>query len=87
MAELRKSQAQFMEEVHTPLQEKSNVKNGVDALAFTMAELAKTMDEMPKEEASVNIQIQPIPLKRLKEEMTPKATSYTQLGLKKEQPH
>ena len=41
---------------------------------------------MPKEDASVDIQIQPIPLKRLKEEMTPKATSYTQLRLEKEQP-
>ena len=51
-----------------------------------MAELAKTMAEMPKEEASVNIQIQPIPLKHLKEEMTPKVTSYTQLVLEKEQP-
>ena len=81
---LRKSPSQFMEEVHTPPQE-SNVKNGVDELAFAMAELAKTMAEMPKEEASVNIQIQPIPLKHLKEEMTPKAISYTQLVLKKEQ--
>ena len=36
-----------------------------------MTKLAKTVAEMPKEEASFNIQIQPIPLKRLKEEMTP----------------
>ena len=64
MAKIRKSQAQFMEEVHTPPQEESNVKNGVDELAFTMAELTKTMDENPKEEVGVNIQIQPIPLKR-----------------------
>ena len=86
MAELRKSQAQFMEEVHTPQKEESNVKHGVDGLASTMAKLAKTMAEIPKEEASVNIQIQPIPLKPLREEMTPKATPYTQLGLEKEQP-
>ena len=86
MAELRKSQAQFMEEVHTPPQEESNVKNGGDELAFVMVELAKTMAEMPKEEASFNIQIQPIPLKLLKREMTPKATSYTQHRLEKEQP-
>ena len=93
MVELRKSQAQFMEvytppqeELHRPPQEESNVKNGVDELAFIMAELAKTMAEMPKEEASANIQIQPIALKCLKEEMTPKATSYTQLVLEKEQP-
>ena len=75
-----------MEEVQTPPQEESNVKNGVDELAFTMAELIKTMVKMPKEEASVNIQIQPIPFKHLKEEMTLKATSYTQLGFEKEQP-
>ena len=83
MVKLRKSQAQFMEEVHTPPQDESNVKNVGDELAFAMAELAKTITEMPKEEASVYIQIQPIPLKRLKEEMTPKTTSYTQLGLEK----
>ena len=77
MAELRKSQAQFMEEVHTPQKEESNVKNRVDDLAFAMIELAKTMAEMPKEEVTFNIQIQPIPLKRLKEEMTQKVTSYT----------
>ena len=58
----------------------------MDELVFTIAELAKTMAQIPKEEASVNIQIQPIPLKRLKEEMTPKATTYTQLGLEKKQP-
>ena len=85
IVELRKSQAPFMEEVHTPPQEESNVKNGVDELAFVMVELTKTMAEMPMEEASVNIQIQHIPLKRLKEEITPKATSYTQLGFQKEQ--
>ena len=51
-----------------------------------MAELVKTMVEMPKEEASDNIQIQPIPLKCLKEEMTPKFTSYTQIELEKKQP-
>ena len=85
MAELRKSQAQFMEEVHTPSQEESSIKNGVDELTFTMAKLDKTMDEISREEASVNIQIQHIPLKCLEEDMTPKATSYTQLGLEKEQ--
>ena len=66
-----------MEEMHTPPQEESSVKNGVDELAFAMDELAKTMAKMPKEEASVNIPIQHIPLKHLKEDMTPKATSYT----------
>ena len=33
-----------------------------------------------------NVQIQPAPFQSLKEEMTPKATSYTQLGFEKEQP-
>ena len=86
MVELRKYQAQFMEEVHTPPQEESSFKNGVDELAFTMVELAKTMAKMPKEEASFKTQIQHVPLKCLKEDMTLKATSYTQLGLEKEQP-
>ena len=85
MTRLRKSQAQFIEEVNTHPQDKSNAKNGVNELGFAMAELAKTMAEMPKEEACVNIKIQPIPLKPLKEERTPKTTSYTQLGLEKEQ--
>ena len=43
MAKLRKSEAQFMEEVHTPPQEESHVKNGVDELTFSMAALANTM--------------------------------------------
>ena len=30
-----------------------------------------------------NVQIQPAPFQSLKEEMAPKATSYTQLGFKK----
>ena len=33
-----------------------------------------------------NVQIQPAPFQSLKEEMAPKATSYTQLGFEKEQP-
>ena len=40
MTELRKFQAQFMEEVHTPPYEESNVKNGVDELAFAMAKIS-----------------------------------------------
>ena len=39
-ADLATSQAQFMEEGYTPPQEKLNVNNGVDELAFTMAKLA-----------------------------------------------
>ena len=39
-AKLATSQAQFMEEVHTPPREELNVNNGVDELAFAMAKLA-----------------------------------------------
>ena len=42
-----------MEEVYTSPQKESSVKNGVDELVFSMAELAKTMAKMPKEEVSV----------------------------------
>ena len=41
MAELRRSQAQFMEEVNEPSQEESNFKSEVDEWTFTMAKLAK----------------------------------------------
>ena len=36
--------------------------------------------------ARANVQIQPAPFQSLKEEMAPKATSYSQLGFEKEQP-
>ena len=42
MAELRRSQARFMEELNKPLQEESNSKNEVDELAITMTKLAKS---------------------------------------------
>ena len=42
MAELRRSQAQFMEEVNKPSQEESNFKSEVDELAITLANLAKS---------------------------------------------
>ena len=45
MAELRRSQAQFMEEVNKSLQEESNSKSEVDELAITMAKLAKSRAE------------------------------------------
>ena len=87
MAELRRSQAQFTEKVNTPPQEESIVKRGVDELAIAMAKLAKsTMAEIPKKEASVKVQIRPIPLKSLEEENTPKVISCTKSTLKKEQP-
>ena len=41
MAELRRSQAQFIEEMNKPSQEESNFKSEMDELAFTMAKLAK----------------------------------------------
>ena len=86
MDELRRSQAQFTEEVNTPPQEESIVKRGVDELAIAMAKLAKTMAEIPKKEASVKVQIRPIPLKSLEEENTPKVISCTKSTIKKEQP-
>ena len=86
MSELRRSQAQFMEEVNKPLQEESNSKSEVDELALTMAKLAKSRDELIMEKTRINIQIQLVPLKRLDEEMTPRATSCTQLGIESQQP-
>ena len=77
MDELRKSQAQFMEEVNKPLQEESNSKSEVDELAITRAKLAKSRAELIMEKTMINVQIQPIPLKRLDEEMTLRATSCT----------
>ena len=50
-----------------------------------MAELAKTRAELCMEETKVNVQFQSIPLKSLKETITPKATSHTQFEIKIEQ--
>ena len=61
MAELRRSQAQFMEEMNNPSQEKTNFKSEVDELAITMANFAKSRVEFFKEEIRINVQIQPIP--------------------------
>ena len=79
MAVIRRSQAQFMEEVNKPLQEESNSKREVDELAITMAKLAKSKAELIMEKRRINVQIKLVPLKRLDEEMTPRATSCTQL--------
>ena len=86
MAELRRSQAQLMEEVNKPLQEESNFKSEVDELAITMANLAKSRAGFFKEQTRINVQIQPIPLKSLEEKMTPMAISCTKSIVKKEQP-
>ena len=86
MAKHRRSQAQFMEEVNKPLQKKSNSKSEVDELAITMAKLAKSRAQLIMEKTRINIQIQPVPLKRLDEEMNPRATYCTQLGIEFEQP-
>ena len=51
-----------------------------------MAKLAKWRAKLFKEEASTNVQIQPIPLERLEEEMTLWATSYTQTKIEIYQP-
>ena len=86
MAELRRSQAQFMEELNKPLQEESNSKREVDELTITMAKLAKSRAELIMEKRRINVQITLVPLKRLDEEMTPRATSCTQLGIELKQP-
>ena len=50
-----------------------------------MAKLAKCRAKLFMEETRTNVQIQPIPLKGLKEEMTPIATSYTQTKIEIDQ--
>ena len=55
--DLATSQAKFMEKVHTPSQEKSNLESEVDELAITMAKLAKCRDELLKVEPRTNVQI------------------------------
>ena len=86
MAELRISQAQFIEEVNKPLQEESNSKSEVDELAIMMAKLDKSRAKLIMEKTRINVQIQPVPLKRLDEETTAMAISCTQSTIKKEQP-
>ena len=64
-----------------------------------MTKLEAAMDELKRVHAEcttsqvqfmeltrADVQIQPAPFQSLKKEMTPKATSYTQLGFEKEQP-
>ena len=55
LAKLRRSQAQFMEEVNEPLQDESNSKSEVDELAITMAKLAKSRAELIIEKTSINV--------------------------------
>ena len=61
-------------------------------LEAVMAELKRVHAECTTSQVQfmeltrTNVQIQPAPFQSLKEEMAPKATSYTQLGFKKEQP-
>ena len=86
MDELRKSQAQFMEEVHTPPQEESNFEREVYELAITMAKLAKCRVELLKGETRTNVQIQPIPLESLEKKKIPRVTSCTQLKMELQQP-
>ena len=86
ITELRRSQAQFMEEVNKPSQDESNFEIEVDELAITMANLAKSRAEFFKEETRINVQIQPITLESLEKEMTRTTISCTQSTIKKEQP-
>ena len=57
-----------------------------------MVELNRVHDECATSQVqfmeliSANVKIQPAPLQRLKEDMAPNSTSYTQLGFEKEQP-
>ena len=76
--EFETSQDNFMEEVNQPPQEELIFENEVDELAISMAKLAKTRVELCMEETKANVQFQSIPLKRLEETITPKATSHTQ---------
>ena len=75
-----------MEEVNKPSQEESNFKSQVDELANTLANLAKFRAEFFKGETRINVQIYPIPLESLEDEMTPMTISCTQSTIKKEQP-
>ena len=60
-------------------------------LEVAMAELKRVHAECATSQVQfmeltrANIQIQPAPFQSLKEEMDPKASSYTQLGFEKEQ--
>ena len=51
-----------------------------------MVKLTKSRAELIMEKTRINVQIQPIPLKSLDEEMIPRSTSCTQLGIELEQP-
>ena len=61
-------------------------------LEATMAKLKRVHAECATSQVQfmeltrANVQIQPAPFQSLKEEIAPKATSYTQLGFEKEQP-
>ena len=73
-------------EISQPPQER------MTTLEAAMAELKRVHAEYATSQVQfmeltrANVQIQPTPFKSLKEEMAPKATSYTQLGFEKEQP-
>ena len=66
-----------IDEITQPPQER------MTTLEAAMAKLKRVHAECATSRA--NVQIQPTPFKSLKEEMAPKATSYTQLGFEKEQ--
>ena len=87
-AEFATSQTPFMEEANQPPQEELIFENGMDVLAISRVNLAKSRLEFFMKETKANVHIQPIPLKSLEEAMTPKAISYTQSDMKIEQhPH
>ena len=91
MAEIDHSQVRlprFLDpnEISQPPQER------MTKLEAAMAELERVYAECATSQVQfmelimANVQIQPTPFQSLKEEMAPKATSYTQLGFEKEQP-
>ena len=73
-------------EIHQPPHER------MTKLEVAMVELKRVHAECSTSQVHfteltrANVQIQPAPFQSLKEEMAPKATSYTQLGFEKEQP-
>ena len=76
----------YPNEISQPPQERmTKLEAAMDVLNRAHAECATSQVQF-MELARANVQIQPTPFQSLKEEMALKATSYTQLGFKKEQP-
>ena len=91
MAEMDHSQVRFPRfldpnEISQPPHERmTKLEVAIDVLKRVHAEFATSQVQF-MELARANVQIHSAPFQSLKEEMAPKATSYTQLGFEKEQP-